>query len=142
MELEAQQLERLKQEREKLTKENEHLRLKVGMLNEKPEHKQSRDLEILTRAEKRMMINAPGFAAAWETAKADATTELEAEDRGMSLPKRLFSKLLGTSGESIEDAVDTSSGKDSPSEKEQSSPPSDPLLRGQHVLLNSGLVLI
>ncbi|MGK0187902.1 MAG: hypothetical protein ACI9R3_003693 [Verrucomicrobiales bacterium] len=103
LELEAEQLEGLKQEREKVTKENENLRLRIGMLNEKPEHKQSRDLEIFTRAEKRMMINAPGFAAAWETAKADAAVDLEAEDRGRSLPKRLFSRLLGTSAEVIEE---------------------------------------
>ena len=103
MELEARQLEGLKHDREKLQKENENLRLKIGMLNEKPDHKQARDLEIITRAEKRMMINAPGFAAAWETAKADASTDLEAEDRGLSLPKRLFSRLLGSTQDDVGD---------------------------------------
>lgn len=97
MELEARQLEGLKSERERMQVENENLRLRIGMLNEKPEHKLSRDLEVLVRAEKRMMIHAPGFAAAWETAKAAAAADLEAEDRGLSLPKRLFSRLLGTS---------------------------------------------
>lgn len=107
MELEARQLEGLKQEREKLLKENENLRLRIGMLNEKPEHKQLRDLETVTRAEKRMMINAPGFAAAWETAKADAARDLEAEDQGKSLPKRLFSRLLGTTADTVDTTADT-----------------------------------
>jgi hypothetical protein len=94
MELEAKQLGELKRSRETLQKENEHLRLKVGMLNEKPDHKLNRDLEVFARAEKRMMINAPGFAAAWETAKTDAIGELQEEEQGRSLPKRLFSRLL------------------------------------------------
>lgn len=106
LELEAKQLEGLKNEREKLMKENENLRLRVGMLNEKPEQRQARNLEILARAEKRMMINAPGFAAAWETAKSDAASDLEAEDRGSSLPKRLFSRLLGTSNDHSEESVE------------------------------------
>ena len=96
MELEAKQLDTLKRERDKLQKENEHLRLKIGMLNDKPEHRTGRDLEVFARAEKRMMIHAPGFAAAWETAKTDALGDLESEERGESFPKRLFSRLLGT----------------------------------------------
>jgi hypothetical protein len=108
LELEARQLEGLKNEREKLMKENENLRLRVGMLNEKPDQRQTRNLEILNRAEKRMMINAPGFAAAWETAKSDAASDLEAEDRGSSLPKRLFSRLLGTTNDHSEESVDSS----------------------------------
>ena len=52
MELEASQLNGLKRERDKLTKENENLRLRIGQLNEKPENKVQRELEILARAEK------------------------------------------------------------------------------------------
>ena len=112
LELEAKQLEGLKHEREKLMKENENLRLRVGMQNEKPDQRQARNLEILARAEKRMMINAPGFAAAWETAKSDAASDLEAEDRGSSLPKRLFSRLLGTASEHSEESVDSTTKAD------------------------------
>ena len=118
LELEAKHLEGLKSEREKLAKENENLRLRVGMLNEKPENKQSRDLEVLTRAEKRMVMQAPGFAAAWETAKSDAATELEAEDQGRSLPKRLFSRLLGVTHDGDAESQSVSefdeTGKNSP----------------------------
>ena len=96
LELEARQYEVIRKEKETLAKENESLRLRVGQLNEKPEQKVMRDLEIFARAEKRMMVQAPGFAGAWETAKSAAAEEMVAEDQGRSLPKRLFSRLFGT----------------------------------------------
>ncbi len=96
LELEARQYELVRKEKEGFAKENENLRLRIGQLNEKPEQKILRDLEILTRAEKRMMVQAPGFAGAWETAKAAALEELIAEDQGRSLPRRLFSRLFGS----------------------------------------------
>jgi hypothetical protein len=96
LELEARQYELIRKEKETLTKENENLRLRIGQLNEKPEQKVVRDLEVYARAEKRMMVQAPGFAPAWETAKSAAAEELAAEDGGRSLPKRLFSRLFGS----------------------------------------------
>ncbi len=96
LELEARQYEIIRKERESLAKENESLRLRIGQLNEKPEQKVMRDLEIFARAEKRMMVQAPGFAGAWETAKSAAAEEISAEDQGRSLPKRIFSRLFGT----------------------------------------------
>lgn len=95
LELEARQYEVIRKEKEALTKDNENLRLRIGQLNEKPDQKVLRDLEILARAEKRMNVQAPGFAGAWETAKAAAAEELSAEDQGRSLPKRIFSRLFG-----------------------------------------------
>lgn len=117
LELEARQYELIRKEKETLTKENESLRLRIGQLNEKPEQKVVRDLEIYARAEKRMMVQAPGFAPAWETAKSAAAEELAAEDTGRSLPKRLFSRLFG-SGTSRE-ALPAESAAGTP-------PPSDP----------------
>ena len=95
LELEARQYELLRKEKETLTKENENLRLRVGQLNEKPDMKQSRELEIFARAQKMMMVQAPGFAGAWEQAKTAAAEEMAAEDQGRSLPKRIFSRLFG-----------------------------------------------
>jgi hypothetical protein len=44
-----------------------------------------------------MILQAPGFAGAWEGAKTAAIEELTAEDQGRSLPKRIFTRLFGTS---------------------------------------------
>ena len=72
LEIEAESMKKIKAEQENLRKENESLRVKVNALNEIPDRKLQRDLEVYARAEKRMLINAPGFAPAWETAKSDA----------------------------------------------------------------------
>lgn len=98
LELEARQYESIRKEKESVTKENENLRVRIQQLMEKPDQKISRDLETLTRAEKRMILQAPGFAPAWESAKAQASEEIAAEDAGKSLPKRLFNRLFGNSG--------------------------------------------
>ena len=49
------------------------------------------------RAEKHMMMNAPGFAPAWEMAKSQAAASLQTEETGQSIPQRIFRKLLGSS---------------------------------------------
>ncbi len=98
LELEARQYEVIRKDKDVLAKENENLRVRVQQLMEKPDQKISRDLEILTRAEKRMMMQAPGFAAAWEAAKSQAAEELADEDSGKSLPRRLFNRLFGAGG--------------------------------------------
>jgi cell division protein FtsB len=95
LEIEAEAMRKMKGEIEGLKKENESLRVKVNALNEQPERKLQRDLEIYARAEKRMLINVPGFAPAWETAKSEAHNELAEEEAGRSAPKRLFSRLFG-----------------------------------------------
>lgn len=95
LEIEAEAMRKMKGEVETLKKENESLRVKVNALNEQPERKLQRDLEIYARAEKQMLIQVPGFAPAWETAKTTAHNELSEEEAGRSAPKRLFSRLFG-----------------------------------------------
>jgi hypothetical protein len=95
LEIEAETMKKIKAEQENLRKENETLRVKVNALNEIPDRKLQRDLEVYARAEKRMLINAPGFAPAWETAKSDAHTELAEEEAGRQAPKRIFARLFG-----------------------------------------------
>jgi len=97
LELDSRNIQELNKERSRLAQESEHLRLQVARLNEKPENKLQRELEILARAEKHMMINAPGFAPAWEMAKSQALSQLETEEKGMSFPQKIFRKLLGPS---------------------------------------------
>lgn len=97
LEIEAETMKKIRQDQEQLRKENESLRVKVNALNEMPERKLQRDLEIYARAEKRMLISVPGFAPAWETAKSEAHNELGEEEGGRTAPKRIFSRLFGGS---------------------------------------------
>ncbi len=99
LELEAEKLTAMKAEIENLKGENENLRMKINsgrVQNDKVEL--DRNLEIYARAEKTMVVSAPGFAPAWETAKEKAIAEMEEEERGKSVPKKIFNKLIGTSG--------------------------------------------
>lgn len=96
LELDSRNLQELNKERTRLAQENENLRVQVARLNEKPENKAQRELEVLARAEKHMMINAPGFAPAWEMAKTQAAASLQSEETGQSFPQRIFRKLLGS----------------------------------------------
>lgn len=92
LELEAGSLQQMKKEFAEIRLENEQLRIRVAGLNGKPEGRLQRELEIYARAEKRMVVNVPGFAGAWENAKAAAQAELAQEDVGKSLPQRVFSR--------------------------------------------------
>ena len=98
LEIEAETMKKTKAEQEVLRKENESLRVTVNALNEIPDRKVQRDLEIYARAEKRMLLNVPGFAPAWETAKSEAHNELTEEEAGKAAPKRIFARLFGGGG--------------------------------------------
>ena len=98
LELDSGAAKKNKEELETLRRESEQLRIRVASFNQMPEGRLQRDLEIYARAEKRMMVNVPGFAPAWENAKAAAQAELAEEDAGRSLPQRVFSRLFGPSG--------------------------------------------
>jgi hypothetical protein len=95
MEIEAAAVSKLKQELDASKKENENLRIKVQTQNETGEPRLARDLEIFARAEKKMMIAAPGFAGPWEQAKQAAHQEIADEDTGKAPPKRFFQRFFG-----------------------------------------------
>ena len=95
LEIEAETMKKMKGDVETLRKENESLRVKVNALNEQPDRKIQRDLEVFARAEKRMLLGVPGFAPAWETAKSEAHGELAEEEAGRAAPKRIFARLFG-----------------------------------------------
>ncbi len=105
LEIEAETMKKIKNEQETLRRENESLRIKVNALNETPDRKLQRDLEIYARAEKRMLLNVPGFAPAWETAKSEAHNELTDEESGRSAPKRIFQRLFGGSTTTTQQAL-------------------------------------
>jgi hypothetical protein len=94
LEIEAESSQKGRSELERLKKENENMRVKIAGLNELPERRLERDLEIYARAEKRMLVGVPGFAAAWENAKHESLAELQGEEAGRSLPKRVFARLF------------------------------------------------
>ena len=60
-----------------------------------------------------MVVRAPGFAPAWEAAKAEATEEIAQEEIGKSSPKRFFNRLFGNAALKL---LDSSSSADSSSE--------------------------
>lgn len=104
LEIEASTMSKMKQEVDALKKENENLRVKVQTQNESPDNKLGRDLEVFARAERKMMVAAPGFAGSWEQAKQAAFQELAEEEAGKATPKRFFQRFFGgnaASGETI-----------------------------------------
>jgi len=67
LEIEAEAVQKKGADLERLKKENENLRVKIAGLNDFPEHRLERDLEIYARAEKRMVVGVPGFAGCWKS---------------------------------------------------------------------------
>lgn len=106
LELEAEKLSEMKTEIGNLKNENENLRMKnVSNRSHSEKADLERNLEVYARAEKTMMINAPGFAPAWESAKDKAIEEMDAEEKGKNAPRKIFKKLFkgsGANGEVIE----------------------------------------
>lgn len=100
LELDSKQIQDAKKDHSTLKQENENLRMQVARLNERSDNKMQRELEILARAEKQMVISAPGFAPAWEMAKSQALSQLENEEKGRSFPQKIFRKLIGSSSSS------------------------------------------
>ena len=94
LEIDAESTQKNRSELERLKKENENLRVKIAGLNDFPERRIERDLEIYARAERRMVVGVPGFAGPWESAKHDALLEIQGEEAGQSLPKRVFARLF------------------------------------------------
>ncbi len=97
MELEADSIHQLRASKAQLERDNEQLRMKIAHLNQEPGRHAQREVEILLRAERRVLVAVPGFAAAWEDAKHAAQAELEAEEAGRSMPRRVISRLFGGS---------------------------------------------
>jgi hypothetical protein len=94
LELEAEATNRLRLDLQELKQQNENLRIKVANLNQYPDRRLQRELEIYARAERFMVSSSPGFPAVWEEAKRSAVTGLEEEETGKSLPRRVFNALL------------------------------------------------
>jgi hypothetical protein len=105
---------RLQEELKGAQSESENLRIKIQSLLQTPERQKLRLLEVLNRAEQRLTVSAPGFAPAWQTAKNEATAELDAEERGKSAPKQVLHQLLAT-GTAFLDKMKAGGGGSAPS---------------------------
>ena len=88
-------MSKMKAELEAVKKENENLRVKIQTISELGDGKHAKDLEVFARAEKKMMVAAPGFAGPWEQAKQAAYQDLAEEDTGKVAPKRFFQRFFG-----------------------------------------------
>src|ERR1700719_4493137 len=105
LELEAEATNRLRHDLQDLKQQNENLRIKVANLNQFPDKRLQRELEIYARAERTMVSSSPGFPAVWEEAKRNAVVDLEQEENGNSLPRRVFNALLNRPSSKNSDSV-------------------------------------
>ena len=122
LEIEAEKMTEMKTQIDKLKQENENLRMKVssGRLQNDSQALEH-ELEIYARAERVMVVNAPGFAQAWEKAKEAAAGELEAEEAGKNLPKRIFKKFFSAKGGANGEVVEALPSESTLTEKNSSS---------------------
>ena len=77
MEIESEGVSKLKNENEKLRKENENLRISIQIYSQKPGRKELQRLQVYQTAVDRLIINSPGFGAAWQAALKDSEAEFE-----------------------------------------------------------------
>ncbi|MDY4067599.1 hypothetical protein [Bullifex sp.] len=77
MEIESEGVSKLKSENEKLRKENENLRISIQTYAQKPGRKELQRLQVYQTAVDRLIINSPGFGAAWQAALKDSEAEFE-----------------------------------------------------------------
>ena len=106
LEIEAEKMSEMKEKIDELKGENENLRMKINAGRVQDDYQAlERELEIYARAEKGMVVNAPGFAQAWEKAKEASLSELEAEESGKSLPRRIFKKFFSKGGSTVDGEV-------------------------------------
>jgi predicted nucleic acid-binding Zn-ribbon protein len=98
--------EELKQELDRLKKENENLRITVGNLSNKPGRAELKTLYTWDKAIRSMSLKSPVFAPAWEMAVAEAQKEMEDVDSGMkALVRKVFSMLPETAQHSGEGTI-------------------------------------
>src|ERR1700736_4684704 len=110
LELEAEATNRLRQDLQEFKQQNENLRIKVADLNQFPDKRLQREPEIYARAERTMVSSSPGFPAVWEEAKRNAVVDLEQEENGNSLPRRVFNALLNRPSSKNSDSVHDGGG--------------------------------
>jgi hypothetical protein len=77
MDIESDGLSKLKLENEDLKKQNENLRITINTYSQKPGRKEIARLNVYQTAVDRLIINSPGFGAAWQAALKESEAEFE-----------------------------------------------------------------
>ena len=100
MDLESEGLNKLKAENEELKKANENLRITNANLMNKPGRAEVQRLHIYQQAVDRLIINSPGFGAAWQSALKESEDEFAKTYTGTQafwkkvLPGKTNAKLI------------------------------------------------
>jgi len=76
-----------------LKKDNENLRISVKTLGQKPGRAELRQFNIYDNALRKMMLQAPGFSSAWESALQESEREYEENEAGF---KNIIGKVFGS----------------------------------------------
>lgn len=76
MDLESTGLSTLNKELEDLKKQNENLRITNSELSQKPGRAEIHQLQVYQKAVDKLMLSAPGFGPAWQSAISDTESEL------------------------------------------------------------------
>ncbi len=84
---------------ETLKKDNENLRISVKTLGQKPGRAELRLLNIYDTALRKMMLQAPGFSSAWESALQESEREYEENETGL---KSIVGKVFGAGNSKIQ----------------------------------------
>lgn len=84
MDIESEGLSKLKNELEELRKQNENLRITLSTYAQKPGRKEIARLHVYQLAADRLMLNSPGFGAAWQASLKESEEEFEKTYRGIN----------------------------------------------------------
>ena len=102
MDIESEGVTKLKKENEELKKANENLRITNANLAQKPGRAEVQRLHIYQQAVDRLVINSPGFGAAWQSALKESEEEFAKTYTGTQafwkkvLPGKTNAKLISS----------------------------------------------
>lgn len=87
-----------------LKNDNENLRISVKTLGQKPGRAELRQFNIYDNALRKMMLQAPGFASAWESSLQESEKEYEENETGF---KHIMGRVFGTGSATNNDDENT-----------------------------------
>ena len=109
MDLESEGIQKLKAEAEDLKLKNENLRITNAALLQKPGRQEVQRLHIYQKAVDRLIINAPGFGQAWQSALKESEEEFSEIYSGALpfwkkvLPSKTNAKLIKEAAEEVDE---------------------------------------